>query len=121
MELGNNIWLFPSSTQNLKKNWGGYQIIIISLTLVNDILLNGISLLCQKVLELSLGFSRFPIPFRLVIFYSEKSYNYLIFFINYLLFFILINFINIEISYNSENLKKEFNEDLMKTTIRDLS
>ena len=101
MEIGNNIWLFPSSTQNRKKTRGIYQLILAQPTIVNDALLKDISILTQKVLELSLGFNRIPIPFGLFIFYLEKSLNYLIIFINYLWFFILINFINIEKSYNS--------------------
>ena len=82
-----------------QKSLGGYKLILAPLTIVRDALLNANSFLCQKVLELSLGFKRFPIPFGLFIFYLEKCYNYLIFFINYLLIFVLINFINIKICY----------------------
>ena len=105
MEIGNNIWLFPSSTQNRKKTRGIYQLILAPLTIVNDALLNDIFILIQKVLELSLGFNRIPIPFGLFIFYLEKNLNYLIIFINYLWFFILINFINIEINNKCGNIQ----------------
>ena len=84
MEIGNSILLFPSSTQNRKKYRGIYQLIIAPLTIVSDAILNDISLLSQKVLELSLGFNQIPIPFGLFIFYFENSQNYFIFFINYL-------------------------------------
>ena len=113
MEIGNYIWFFLSLYENCKNIREGNQLILVSLTIVSDAILNGISLLCQKVLELSLGFNRIPIPFGLFIFYLEKCYNYLIFFINYLWFFILINFFNIEISYIYAiiNMFSEFFED----------
>ena len=75
MELGNNIWFFPSLTQNCKKSRGGYRLILVSLVIVSDAILKSFYLLCQKVLELSLRFNRFPIPFGLFIFYLEKFYN----------------------------------------------
>ena len=53
----NYILLFPSSTQNCKKSRGGYQLILVSLTIVSDDILKLFSLLCQKVLELSFGFN----------------------------------------------------------------
>ena len=63
VEQGNNIWLFPWSTQNFKKSRGGYKIILLSLAIVSDAILKSFSLLSQKVLALSLRFNRFPIPF----------------------------------------------------------
>ena len=53
MKIGNNIVLFPLSPGNRKKYRGIYQLILASLTRVSDALLNGISLISQKVLELS--------------------------------------------------------------------
>ena len=88
MEIGNNIWLFPSSTQNRKKTRGIYQLILAQPTIVNDALLKDISILTQKVLELSLGFNRIPIPFGLFIFYLEKSLTYLKLLIFYFWLFI---------------------------------
>ena len=72
MELGNNIWLFPLSTQKFQKSLGGYQLILAPLTIVRDALLNANSFLCQKVLELSLGFKRLPIPFDFIYFLFRK-------------------------------------------------
>ena len=87
-----------------QKSLGGYKLILAPLTIVRDALLNANSFLCQKVLELSLGFKRFPIPFGLFIFYLEKCYNYLIF-----LLIILINFINIGIN-NIDDSMISYNE-----------
>ena len=53
-DRGNNTILFPIFTfWEPKKYRGIYQLILASLTRVSDALLNGISLISQKVLELS--------------------------------------------------------------------
>ena len=83
MEIRNNIWLFPPSTQNCKKSRGIYQLKLLPLTIVSDALFTDISLLIQKALELSSGFNIIPIPFGLFIFYWEIFLNKLIIFINY--------------------------------------
>ena len=52
-KIGNNIVLFPLSSKNCKKDRVIYQLILASLIVDSDALLNDISLLSQKVLELS--------------------------------------------------------------------
>ena len=72
VKIGNNIVLFPLSPGNRIKYRGIYQLILASLNQVSDALLNNISLLSQKILELSQGFNLIRIPFGLFIYYFEK-------------------------------------------------
>ncbi len=69
------------------KAWA-YQIIVVSLNVTNDTLINDIGLLIQKVLEFSSGSSQIPIFFGLFILYFhsffklfEKNYNYSLIFV----------------------------------------
>ena len=63
---------------------GQYKLIVVSLVVANDALLNDINLLIQKVLEFSLGTNLIPIPSGLLTFYFHFFFNYLNKFINYL-------------------------------------
>ena len=51
VKVKNIIYIFTSFQQNFNKGRGGYQLIIVSLVSISDTILDGVSLLCQKVID----------------------------------------------------------------------